>query len=394
MARVLRILNRFNLGGPTYNAVLLTKFLSPEHETLLIGGDREEGEESSLFIAEQYGIKPLILPEMKRSINPFQDRKALKRIEGIIKEFKPDIVHTHASKAGALGRKAALNCGVKHIVHTFHGHVFHSYFNPLKTAIIKTVERRLASKTEAIVAISQEQKRELTEVYRIADPKKVHVIPLGFDLQKYTVDQELKRNNFRSQYGINDDEIVVSIVGRLAPVKNHAMFIRVAERILKSTNAKVRFVIVGDGEERSEITGLLSSKHLDFTYWPREQKSAKIILTSWRKDIDVVNAGSDIIVLTSLNEGTPVSLIEAQAAGKPIVSTRVGGIANVVLENQSAFLSGVNDDDDFCLKLSQLIDNEDVRKKMSGAGQSFVLNEFDYRILCNRMSMLYKQLLS
>lgn len=394
MARVLRILNRFNLGGPTYNAVLLTKFLSPEHETLLIGGDRDEGEESSLFIAEQYGVKPLILPEMKRSINPFQDRKALKRIEGIIKEFKPDIVHTHASKAGALGRKAALNCGVKHIVHTFHGHVFHSYFNPLKTAIIKTVERRLASKTEAIVAISQEQKRELTEVYRIADPKKVHVIPLGFDLQKYTVDQDQKRNNFRSQYGISDDEIVVSIVGRLAPVKNHAMFIRVAERILKSTSSKVRFVIVGDGEERSEITGLLSSKNLDFTYWPNEQKSADIILTSWRKDIDVVNAGSDIIVLTSLNEGTPVSLIEAQAAGKPIISTRVGGIANVVLENQSAFLSAVNDDDDFILKLSQLIDNEEVRKRMSGAGQSFVLNEFDYRILCSRMGTLYKQLLS
>lgn len=394
MARVLRILNRFNLGGPTYNAVLLTKFLSPEHETLLIGGDKEEGEESSLFIAEQYGIKPLILPEMKRSINPFQDRKALKRIEGIIREFKPDIVHTHASKAGALGRKAALNCGVKHIVHTFHGHVFHSYFNPLKTAIIKTVERRLASKTEAIVAISQEQKRELTEVYRIADPKKVHVIPLGFDLQKYTVDQGQKRNNFRSQYGISDDEIVVSIVGRLAPVKNHAMFIRVAERILKSTSSKVRFVIVGDGEERSEITGLLSSKNLDFTYWPNEQKSAEIILTSWRKDIDVVNAGSDIIVLTSLNEGTPVSLIEAQAAGKPIVSTRVGGIANVVLENQSAFLSAVNDDEDFTLNLSQLIDNEEVRKRMSGAGQSFVLNEFDYRILCSRMGTLYKQLLS
>src|SRR6185437_10499562 len=161
MPRVLRIINRFNLGGPAYNVAFLTKYLPPEYETLLIGGEKEPDEESSLFIFKEMDLEPLVISEMNRSVNFLQDVKAYYRIKKIIKKFKPDIVHTHAAKAGALGRLAAYNCKVPVIIHTFHGHVFHSYFGKFKTTIYKNIERFLAKKSTAIIAISDRQKHEL-----------------------------------------------------------------------------------------------------------------------------------------------------------------------------------------------------------------------------------------
>jgi hypothetical protein len=161
MPRVLRIINRFNLGGPTFNATFLTRFLSDDFETMLIGGVPDEGETDSLHILEEYGVKPIIIEELKRNPDFFSDRKAYKKIKELIEEFKPDIVHTHAAKAGALGRRAAERCGVPVIVHTFHGHVFHSYFSTLKTAAFKQIERRLAKKSTGIIAISEQQKQEV-----------------------------------------------------------------------------------------------------------------------------------------------------------------------------------------------------------------------------------------
>ena len=180
--KVLRIINRFNIGGPTYNATFLTKFLSDDFETLLIGGLPEENEANSLHILEKYGVEPILLPEMKREPNLKSDRIALKKIKTIIREFKPDIVHTHASKAGALGRRAAVSCNVPIIVHTFHGHIFHSYFGKIKTALFKNIERYLARKSTGIIAISEIQKKELCEIHKIAPKGKTTVIPLGFDL--------------------------------------------------------------------------------------------------------------------------------------------------------------------------------------------------------------------
>ena len=197
MKKILRIINRFNLGGPTYNAAYLTKYLESEYETLLIGGNHEKSEKSSMHILEDLGIKPIIIPEMQRSINPLLDRIALKKIKEIIEDFKPDIIHTHAAKAGALGRKAAYNAGIKQIYHTFHGHIFHSYFGKIKTNIYKKIERDLAKKTTKIIAISPIQKEELSKVHKICKPEKIEVIPLGFDLSKFYKNKEAKREKFR-----------------------------------------------------------------------------------------------------------------------------------------------------------------------------------------------------
>ena len=192
MPRVLRIINRFNLGGPTFNVTYLSKYMSDEYETMLIGGEKEDSEDSSIFILENLGLKPVLIPEMKRSINPINDLKAYYKIKKIIKDFKPDIVHTHAAKSGALGRLAAYNCNVPVIVNTFHGHVFHSYFGKTKTLFYKTIERWLAKKSTKIIAISEIQKEELWKQHKICKKDKLAVIPLGFDLDRFQENTEEK----------------------------------------------------------------------------------------------------------------------------------------------------------------------------------------------------------
>ncbi len=393
MPRVLRIINRFNLGGPAYNVAYLTKYLAPEYETLLIGGEKEPDEDSSLFIFNQLGLEPLVIEEMSRSINFLQDVKAYYRIKKIIKEFKPDIVHTHAAKAGALGRLAAYNCKVPVIIHTFHGHIFHSYFGKLKTNIYKNVERFLAKRSTAIIAISERQKQELCEEHKILPIEKTKVIPLGFDLSKFSDDQVAKRKAFRETYQIEDEELCIVIIGRLAPVKNHPMFLKAIQYIKKNSTKKIRAVIVGDGNLRTELMQLCDSLGLDHCYYPEEQKKATIIFTSWIQDVSYPLAGSEIVCLTSFNEGTPVSLIEAQAASKAIITTKVGGIENSV-SNKAAFLIDIKDENIFCEKLLLLCENAELREKMASFGKDFVFKQFNYTRLVEDVKLLYNSLLN
>ena len=364
--KILRIINRFNLGGPTYNAGLLTKYLSDEYETILVGGNHEESEGSSMHIVEHLGLEPVIIPEMQRSVSPKNDRIAYHKIQKIIQDFKPDIVHTHASKAGALGRKAAFSAKIPQIYHTFHGHVFHSYFGSLKTNFYKNIERRLAKKSTNIIAISELQKKELSEIHRICPAEKIKVIPLGFDLTPFYTNTEAKRKEFRSKWNIKENEVAIGIVGRVVPIKDHVFFIHVIEQVLKKTTKKIRVFIVGDGEERVNIQALISKKKLSYS---SNSTPALFQFTSWMKNVDEVNAGMDIICLTSKNEGTPVSLIEAQASGNPVVSTNVGGIENVISADETGYLSDVGDLEQFTINLLKLIENEGIRNNMSNKGR-------------------------
>jgi glycosyltransferase involved in cell wall biosynthesis len=391
MPKVLRIINRFNLGGPAYNVAYLSKYLSPEYETLLIGGDKEPDEESSLFIFKEMGLEPLVLSEMDRSVNFFNDIKAYYRIKKIIKEFKPDIVHTHAAKAGALGRLAAYNCKVPVIVHTFHGHVFHSYFGKIKTNIYKWVERYLAKRSSAIIAISEKQKQELCEEHKIADAEKVKVIPLGFDLSRFTENQEAKRKIFREEYRVRENEICIIIIGRLVPVKNHGLFLNAIANLKKNSSKKIRAFIVGDGDLRQELYAQAKNLGLDHCYWPEEQKNATLTFTSWINDVSFPLAGSDVVCLTSFNEGTPVSLIEAQAASKAIVTTKTGGIENSVCK-EAAFLVAVNDERSFSKNLLLLVENNVLRAQMAEKGKAFVLAHFHYTRLVEDVRGLYHKL--
>jgi len=391
MPKVLRIINRLNIGGPTYNAAYLSKYLSDDFETLLIAGEKDETEDSSQFILHELGLKPIIIPEMKREINFKNDRIAYQKIKEIIADFKPDIVHTHASKAGAIGRLAAYKMKVPVILHTFHGHVFHSYFGKVKTTIYKTIERKLARKSTKIIAISAIQKKELAKIHKIAKPNKIKVIPLGFDLNKFKENQKDKRNSFRQKWLIEDNEIAIGIIGRLVPIKNHHFFLNVVKNISELTTRKVRFIIIGDGELRGELEDYCKQLKIDFSTENNTRKDL-LTFTSWITDIDVALAGLDIVALTSKNEGTPVSLIEAQAARIPIVSVNVGGIENIVIPNETALLSNINDEQLFTKNMLSLIEDDIKRIAFSQKG-THVFKSFHYdRLVCD-MEKLYCQLL-
>lgn len=393
MPRVLRIINRLNLGGPTYNAANLTKYLDPDFETMLVSGMTDETEQSSKFILDKLDLHPVYIREMYRELNPFKDYKAYFKIREIIRQFKPDIVHTHAAKAGAVGRLAAWHERVPVIVHTFHGHVFHSYFGPAKTRAFLEIERYLARRTDAIVTLSEIQRDELADQFKVAPREKFEIIPLGFDLSKFTEYKERKRKEFRDQYGVADDEVVISIVGRLVPVKNHRLFLNALKLVSERTTKKVRAFIIGDGELRAQIEQI--ARELQIPFDNNNLRSPNLLtFTSWIRDIDVSNAGSDIIALTSLNEGTPVSLIEAQASGKPIVSTRVGGIANIMVEGQTGLLSDSGDILGFATNMLRLVDDDALRKAMSDQGSSHVMQHYSHQRLAHDMGALYRRLLS
>jgi len=394
MPKILRIVNRLNLGGPTYNVAYLTKYLPPEYETLLLAGQKDESEASSEFILEHMGIKPVYISDMHRSINPMNDFKAFQQIKKIIKEFKPDILHTHAAKSGALGRIAAYQCGVPVIVHTFHGHVFHSYFHPLKTKFFIQVERSLAKISSGIIAISDIQKNELTQDFKICPTEKMEVIPLGFDLDRFQQNMDEKRARFRKEYNLDADEIAVGIIGRLVPVKNHEMFLNVVEQVMKQTTKRVRFFIVGDGEERQHIESMATERGIDFIPTDFSSNKAPLTFTSWIRDVDMALAGLDIVTLTSLNEGTPVSLIEAQAANKPIVSTRVGGIEDVVIEGKTAYLADRHDVASFTKHLLYLLENNEIREAIGNIGREHVIKKYSYQRLVADTDKFYKMLMN
>lgn len=392
MPKILRIINRFNLGGPTYNVSYLTRYLAPEFETMLVGGMKDETEDTSEFIAQNLDLKPVIIPEMRRAIDPKMDVAAYRKLRELIREFKPDIVHTHASKAGTLGRLAARKEKVPVIVHTFHGHVFHSYFGKAKTLFYKAIERRLARSSTRIIAISEKQKHELAVEHRIAPANKIEVIPLGFDLSRFRENMDAKRAQFRADWNVAENEIAIGIIGRLVPIKNHRLFLEAIKQLLAQTNQPVRAFIIGDGETRDAVEA--DAKELGLPYSTSPTEKVPVTFTSWIRNVDVAYAGMDIVALTSLNEGTPVSLIEAQASNRPVVSTNVGGIENVVVPGTTAFLNDKHDAQGIAASLLKLVENADLRQTMGEAGWSQVGKKYHYERLVADTRNLYNQLLA
>ncbi len=392
MPRILRILNRLIIGGPSLNATYLTKYMAPEYETMLVIGGKDDHEQDATHLTERLGIDPVVIPHMKRAINWSNDRKAYKEIKDLIKKFKPDIVHTHAAKSGAIGRLAAAACNVPIIAHTFHGHVFHSYFGKTKTQAFIQIERYLAKRSSGIIAISDIQKNELAHTYKICTADKIKVIPLGLDLDKFQENKDAKRNQFRKKYFITEDEIAIGIIGRIVPVKNHSLFVAAIARLIPLTTKKLRFIIIGDGDMRKQTEQELVAAGIDYCYFPEQPRSAMAICTSWQTEMDEVLAGLDIVALTSHNEGTPVSLIEAQASGKPVVSTNVGGVADVVLQHQTGIITPANDPIQFADALLQLCENETKRQQFGNTGVHYVSSRYSYQRLVNDMSLYYEEL--
>jgi glycosyltransferase involved in cell wall biosynthesis len=388
MPRILRIINRYNIGGPTYNAAYLSKYLPDAYETVLVGGSPQPHEAHSGYILDQLSMPYREIPEMGRSIKLLDDWRAFRKICRLIREFKPDIVHTHAAKAGALGRIAARYCGVPIIIHTYHGHVFDGYFSGIKSFLVKSIERMLGKISTAIVAISPLQLEQISAKHRIIPSRKMHVIPLGFDLDRFSNKQEEKRQLFRSQYQLKPEEVAIGIIGRLTAIKQHELFLS-SFALTAAEHASVRAFVIGDGERMDELKKLWQQIAME-----HHLAESRLVFTSWIKEVDTALAGLDIVAMTSINEGTPVSLIEAQAAGKPVVTTNVGGVADCVDDMRSGIIVSNQSPENFAAAMNRLIANPNERQAMGRLGHAFVRERFSYQRLIQDMDTLYKMLIA
>jgi glycosyltransferase involved in cell wall biosynthesis len=329
--RILRVIARLNIGGPAIQAVTLSDLLSKgRFRTRLVCGQVGAHEGDMSYLASSRQVDPVVLPSLGREISALDDLRSFSELRKIIGEFKPHLIHTHTAKAGTLGRLAGISMNAQRIfgrrirlVHTFHGHVFHSYFSPLKTWAFMKIERFLARFTDRIIVISATQEKDICERYRIAHPRQVQVVPLGFDLSGFE-----KLGPPPSQRIFS-----VGIIGRLTAVKNHRMLFE-AVRILKDQGKDhpFNFFVVGDGEFRETLTREAAALGIE----------KKVVFTGWQKEMPEVYGKLDAVVLTSLNEGTPVSLIEAMAGARPVIATDVGGVRDLMgeIDPSTALQSG------------------------------------------------------
>ena len=374
--RLLIILNRFVIGGQAVDTIPLAYYLQGHFEILILFGEKEPDEIEPSFLLDQYpGLQLKKIRQIKRNINPFIDVLAFFRLLKVILSFKPHIVHTHGAKSGFLGRLAAWLCQVPVIIHSFHGHFFHSYFSKKISNFIAFVERCMGKITTAAIALSEALQHDLTEEFKILPSSKIKIIPLGFAFDMRQDTQQL-RDTFRNRYGLQKNDIAIGIVGRIVPIKNHYFFLQVIHHMLHELKMKnVAFFIIGDGELRNSLENQLNDLQIPFSN-SGVNENCKVVFTSWIMDIYEVMNGLDIVSLTSLNEGTPLSLIEAQFFGKPVVATHVGGVKDTIKDGITGFLAKNGDVAGFATKLKTLVENENLRMQMGDAGTKLAWKDF------------------
>jgi glycosyltransferase involved in cell wall biosynthesis len=381
--KILRVIARLNIGGPAIHVVNLNAGLDPARfEQLLVTGTESSGEGSMLDYALSRGVEPFIIPEM---INEFnlkpKDLKALTKLWRLIRYERPHIVHTHTARAGLLGRLAASLAGVPIIVHTYHGHVLHGYFSPVRTRLMRAMERTLARRTDQIITVSERVKGELVS-YSVAPPTKITVIPLGFDLKPFLSCQQ-QCGQFRHELGVADGARLVSIIGRIFPIKNHRLFLDAAAQVA-SQELSAHFVIVGDGVLRPEM-----EQHA------RELGIAdRVVFTGWRRDLPRIYADTDILVVSSNNEGTTVSAIEAMAAGRPVIATQVGGLPDLIDHGQTGLLVPPGDRDGLATAMLSLLREPETACRMGQSARAMVQERSTVERLITDIEKLYDQLLA
>ena len=381
--RVARIISRLNIGGPAIQAITMTHLLEPlGYESLLIRG-REAAHEGSMdHLAHELDVQPLKIATMRRELG-WRDAIAFVAVVRALRRFRPDVVHTHAAKAGTLGRLAALVPGrgrPRVIVHTFHGHSLSGYFSSPKARMFLGIERFLARHTTRLIAVSEEVRDDLVAL-GVAPAEQIEVVRLGFDLSRFSVDDATRlrrREELRATLGIPAQARVVTLIARLVPIKRVDRFLRVAERLAHEQD--VWFLIAGDGELREELQAISLSDGL----------ASRVVWAGFQRDVPAVCFASDVVMLTSDNEGTPVSLIEAQAAGVPVVSTRVGGAATVVGDRPGALVA-VDDDAGLAAAVQALLDDLVAARQAARGGAQRVVAGFSLEGLVSSLDALYRR---
>jgi len=380
------------VGGISNDIIPLAYYLQSEFDILILYGEKEKDEAEADFLLKRYpGLALKKIIQFKKNFNPVNDVLAYFNIKKTIRNFKANIVHTHGAKSGFLGRLAAHRCKVPCIIHTFHGHHFHSYYNRFISSVLLRVENKLCRISTIIIAISAWQQKELSEIYKIIPAEKIRTIALGIEAARINNNSAYQRNAVRTKYNIPDETIAIGIAGRMVPVKNLQMFVQVAHHLKATVKRKLCFFIIGDGLLKKQIKQQCTT--LDLSYTENAAGKADIIFTSWIQDIIPAMQAMDIVTLTSENEGTPMSLIEAQWCGKPVVATDVGGVRDTLIDNETGFLVNVNNVEAMGSKLKVLIENDELRKKMGEQAALFAAANFSKETEVENYRQLYKSLL-
>jgi glycosyltransferase involved in cell wall biosynthesis len=385
--KVVRIITRLNVGGPSIQAILLTAELDG-FESVLVCGTPGEAEGDMAYLAEALGVRPVVVPALGRELSALDDLRALWQLVGVLRRERPALVHTHMAKAGTLGRVAALLAGVPHRVHTFHGHVFHGYFSPLKSWLFLLIEQVLARLTDRIVAISPAQRSDLTSRYRVARGDRVELVELGFDLTPFARAGEA-RGRLRAELGVDERTRLVGMVGRMVPIKDYPLFIDamaalVAARPELGDPGALRLVLVGGGELETEIRARVADAGL----------GGRTHFLGWRRDVAAIYADLDVVALTSKNEGTPVALIEAMATGTAICAVDVGGVADVLDGGRLGRLVRERTPEAFARAVGELLAGDEARRRLGALGREAALARYGAERLRRDIAGLYRRLLA
>lgn len=386
---IARVIARL-VGGPATQAILMTDaFQKKGYRVLLLTGDAPSEEASMESSAEVRGVQPIKIDSLSRKLSATADWKSLWRLIRLFRRERPLVVHTHTAKAGTLGRLAAMVTGVPVRVHTFHGHVFSGYFSPGRTRIFLAIERFLARHTDCIIAISRLQRQELVETYRIAPPNKIVTVPLGFDLEPF-LRIDGPDGVLRAAVECSRQAALVGWIGRLTPIKAPLLFIETAVRI-SAASPSVQFVMVGDGELRPDCEARILEAGLH----------GRVALTGWKRNLNSIYTDLDLLLLTSINEGTPLTLLEAMASGRAFIATDVGGVRDLMLgtarreQGWLRFDNGILVPRDAHLiaeSAKYLLLRPELRREMGCAGREFVRTHYSYHRLASDLEQLYLRL--
>ena len=380
---MLRVIARLNVGGPAQQAALLSgrRFHPERYESLLVHGRLAPGEESMADVADREGARSVYVDSLRQPVAFPHDALALRRLTAIVRAFRPHVVHTHTAKAGFLGRLAALSARPRPvIVHTFHGHVLEGYFGPARTGLYRTLERGLARVTDRLIGVSEATIDDLVRL-DVAPRERFALVPLGLDLSPFAGVDARARTDARVELGVASEEILLSYVGRIVPIKRLDLLLQAVSRAIPR-EPRLRLAIVGDGERRPEVERLAESLGI----------APRVSFLGYRRDLPRIAAASDMAVLSSDNEGTPVALMEAGAAGVPAVATRVGGVPVVVGSGCGALVPR-GDATAFADALVVLAHDPDRLREMGGRARSHVLAHFSADRLIADVDALYRGLL-
>lgn len=376
--RVARIITRLNIGGPSIQAMLLTQRLdASRYESLLVSGVAAPEEGDMTMLRPLDGVSPLTLPELGRAISPVPDLAALVRLVRLLGRFRPHIVHTHMAKAGLIGRVAARLAGVPVVVHTFHGNVLRGYFGSARSRLFLQLERGLACASTRVIAISARQAQEIVDL-GIAPRDRIAEIPLGLDLAPFL---SAPHGRFRAELGITAEVPLVGIVARLVPIKAIDVFLAAAA-LVRARVPEATFAVVGDGELRGELVARARALGLD----------PHVRFLGWRADLPSIYRDLDVLALTSRNEGTPVSVIEALASECAVVATAVGGVPDLIEDGATGLLAREGDPAGIADRIVELLSDPDRRLMLGRHGRGSVFPKHDSATLLARIDALYSAL--